>query len=71
MEKAKKVNPLKYSINYMLNLKCQNCQDKTFCKLQEYYKKLENPTIQDLENLTKCLYYKKQEISIKYRNKVS
>jgi len=66
-----KMNPIKYSINYMLNLKCQNCQDKKFCKLQEYYQELKNPKIHDLENLTKCLYYKKQQFSIKYGNKVS
>ncbi len=59
MEKAK-VNPIKFSIDYIINLKCQNCQDKTFCKLQEYYQKLENPTIKDLEKLTKCLFYKKE-----------
>ncbi len=59
MEKAK-VNPIKYSIDYIINLKCQNCQDKTFCKLQNYYKALENPKVTDLEKLTKCLFYKKE-----------
>lgn len=57
--------PIKQAINNMLVKKCSNCNDKTFCKLQTYYKNIEKPTIKDLENLTKCLYYKKNLLSRK------
>lgn len=60
MEKVEKVNPIKYSIDYIIRIKCLNCTDKTFCKLKTYYEKLEQPKITDLEKLTKCLYYKKE-----------
>lgn len=68
MEKA---NPIKFSINYIISLKCENCTDKKFCKLKDYYKQLEKPTITDLENLTKCLYYKKILVLQRYKNKIS
>lgn len=55
-------NPLKYSINYVISIKCTNCEDISFCKLKTYYDKLDNPKITDLEKLTKCLYYKKSGV---------
>lgn len=58
-----KINALKFSINYIIRLKCSNCKDKTFCKVKYYYEIMENPTSSDLDKLSKCIFYKKQKIS--------
>ena len=54
--------PLKHLISYIINTKCSSCLDISFCKLKYYYSILENPKIHDLNNLTKCLFYKKQAL---------
>ncbi len=63
MIRGTKMNYIKYTIDYLLNFKCLTCQDKSFCKLKKYYHQMENPTAKDIENLSKCLFYKKQKIS--------
>ncbi|MEM1804429.1 MAG: hypothetical protein QXI77_00330 [Nanopusillaceae archaeon] len=63
------MNPIKKSIIFLLKIKCEICQDKSFCKVKQYYSKMDNPTVKDLQNLNKCLFYKKEPISNKLKLK--
>lgn len=60
------MDPVKYAIYQVINTKCVECKDFSFCKLPEYYHKIEQPNIKDLINLKKCLFYKKQQSAIQY-----
>ena len=60
------MDPVKYAIYQEINKKCAVCSDFSFCKLPEFYHKLENPDIKDLLNIKKCLFYKKQQSAIQY-----
>lgn len=62
------MSPRKYTINFLLNLKCKNCQDTTFCKLQDFYKIIENPTQKDIKNLTDCIFYNKKTLLFDKQN---
>jgi len=53
------MHPIKFAINQILEKKCINCKDVSFCKLRYYYQNIENPTMIQYENLRKCIYYKK------------
>jgi len=65
------MSPIKFAINQILEKKCLNCKDVSFCKLIYYYQKIDNPTIKHLENLTKCIYYKKNIVTTKYSKMIS
>ncbi len=60
------MEPVKYAIYQVINTKCVECKDFTFCKLPGYYYELKNPTEKDLSNLKKCIFFKKQQSGIKY-----
>ncbi len=62
------MDPVKYAIYHEINKKCGVCSDFSFCKLPEYYHKLENPDIKDLLNIKKCLFFKKDKITLKIEN---
>ncbi len=51
--------PIKESINYLIRFKCAVCKDNAFCKLKYYYTQIDNLQLKDLQNLNKCLFYKK------------
>lgn len=52
------MNTKKYTINFLIEFKCLNCEDKKNCKIKKHYKTLENPTNSDIEKLNNCLFYK-------------
>ena len=60
------MDPVKYVLYKIINKKCTECKDFSFCKLPFYYNKLEEPTIKDLLNLKRCLFFKKQQSLIQY-----
>lgn len=56
------ISPIKFIINHLLENKCSNCKDISFCKLRELYKKVNEPDIQQLKHLENCLYFRKKQI---------
>lgn len=60
------MDPVKYALYQVINTKCVECKDFSFCKLPFYYHKLEKPTVKDLINLKNCIFFKKQKSGIKY-----
>lgn len=65
------MNPKKYTINFLLEMKCKNCQDHSFCKLQTYYNLIENPTSLDIKRLNECIFYKKRLVLTKQTKLIS
>jgi hypothetical protein len=65
------MDPKKFTINFLIEIKCKKCTDISFCKLYEYYKNVEKPTIKNINNLTNCLYYKKDLVSKKIENVIN
>ena len=49
-------------INYVINYKCKNCQDYTFCKMPEMVRKIEKKDIKILNYISRCLFYKKKAV---------
>ena len=60
--KVKNRESIKRQINYLINFRCANCQDGTFCKIPAMVKSIENPDLKTMNYISRCLFYKKKAV---------